>query len=162
MYEDTNGDRTLDAGDAQVVFYYDTTAERTKACVNPTDPYLICSGTSKDLDEVRYMWSAGQWLAELDALSIFFNRDATLDYISNDKKRYIFTWNDLDNNGSVADSEVLEFIWRDWDALTVPAGANRGPTKSPAVAAIIVGMLQAVSPNITADRYKPKFTLIKA
>ena len=126
MYEDTNGDRTLDSGDAQVVFYYDTTAERTKACINPSDPYLICSGTSKNLDQVRYMWSAGQWLAEVAAGDIITNRDAASNYISNVKKRYIFTWNDLDNNGSVADAEVLDFASRaNWNALAV--NANRGP-----------------------------------
>jgi len=126
MYEDSNGDRTLDSADSQVIFYYDETAERTKACVNPSDPYVICSGTSKNLDEVHYLWSASRWLSEVDASSIDDNR-ASLSYISNDKKRYIFTWNDLDDNGSVADSEVLEFISRDWAALTIPAGANRGP-----------------------------------
>ena len=126
MYEDTNGDRTLDPDDKQVVFYYDSTSERTKVCVDPSDPYVICSGTSKNLDQVRYMWSAGQWLAELDLLNISMNRDVTTNYISNDKKRYIFTWNDLDNNGSVASSEVLDFVYRtDWDTMAV--NANRGP-----------------------------------
>ncbi len=32
------------------------------------------------------------------------------------------------------------------------AGARRGPTKSPAVAAIMVGILHAVSPKRKADR----------
>lgn len=32
-----------------------------------------------------------------------------------------------------------------------PAGAERGPTKSPTAAATIVGILQAVSPNIMAE-----------
>jgi type IV pilus assembly protein PilY1 len=127
MYEDTNGNRTLDSGDLQVVFYYDDTAERTKACVNPSDPDVICSGTVKNLDEVHYLWSASKWLSEISTLNITINRDPSVNYISNLKSRYIFTWNDLDNNGSVADSEVLEFTYRDWAALPVPTGANRGP-----------------------------------
>ena len=105
MYEDSNGDRTLDSADSQVIFYYDETAERTKACVNPSDPYVICSGTSKNLDEVHYLWSASRWLSEVDASSIDDNR-ASLSYISNDKKRYIFTWNDLDDNGRITSYNV--------------------------------------------------------
>ncbi|UCF92652.1 MAG: hypothetical protein JSW39_00405 [Desulfobacterales bacterium] len=131
MHEDTNGNRTLDFDDQQVVFYYDNQAGRTKACIDPSDPTVMCSGTSKNLEEVRYLWSAGQWLAEIPAtvsdMAILENRDAVNNYISSDPKRYIFTWNDLDNDGSVADSEVLEFISQDWAALTVPADANRGP-----------------------------------
>ena len=36
-----------------------------------------------------------------------------------------------------------------------PAGASLGPSKSPHVAAIIAGILQAVRPNRTAERMKP-------
>ncbi len=75
MYEDTNGNRTLDSADQQVIFYYDDAAERTKACVNPSDPFVICSGTSKNLDEVHYLWSAARWLAEVEEADISDNRD---------------------------------------------------------------------------------------
>ena len=127
MYEDTNGDRTLDSGDLQVIFYYDDVVKRTKACVNPSDPYVICSGTSKDLDQVRYIWSAGQWLAEITVADIVDNRDPDSSYISADANRYIFTWNDLDNDGAVDDAtEFLEFAdTTDWENLTVSGG--RGP-----------------------------------
>jgi type IV pilus assembly protein PilY1 len=127
MYEDTNGDRTLDSGDKQVIFYYDDQAQTTKVCVDPSDPNTICSGTPKTMAEIRYLWSGSQWLAEISDSDIEVNRDAATKYISNEKKRYIFTWNDLDNDGSVADSEVLEFVEQDWTGLTVPDGANRGP-----------------------------------
>ncbi len=124
MYEDTNGDRTLDSGDSLVIFYYDDVAKRTKACVNPSDPYVMCSGTSKDLDQVRYMWSAAQWLAEITNDDIYDNRTS---YISADAQRYIFTWNDLDNDGAVDDgTEILKFEDTiDWASLTVLGG--RGP-----------------------------------
>jgi len=127
MFEDTNGDRALDAGDQQVVFYYDDQAQRTKACINPSDTSPGCSGTPKNMDQVHYLWSGSRWLAEVADADIVINRDPASDYISSDKMRYIFTWNDLDNDGSVADGEVLDFTSQDWAALTVPAGANRGP-----------------------------------
>lgn len=125
MFEDTNGDRKLDASDKQVVFYYDDQAQTTKVCVDPSDPATICSGTSKNMEEVRYLWSGTKWLAEISDEDIVLNRDPANQYISNYKKRYIFTWNDLDHDGSVADDEVLEFVSQDWLSLTV--GANRGP-----------------------------------
>ena len=127
MYEDTNGDRALDAADQKVVFYYDEQAQRTKACINPSDNSAGCSGTSKNMDQVHYLWSGSQWLAEITDADIVLNRDAVTDFINNDKMRYIFTWNDLDNDGSVVDDEILDFTSQDWAALTVPAGASRGP-----------------------------------
>ena len=127
LFEDTNANRIFDAVDQQVIFYYDNQAQKTKVCVDPSDPATICSGTSKDMDEVRYLWSGTKWLAEISNGDIVLNRDPATNYISNTKKRYIFTWNDLNNDGSVADSEILDFVSRDWAALTVPAAANRGP-----------------------------------
>jgi len=127
MYEDTNGDRTLDPADKRVIFYYDEQARQNKACVDPSDPTVICSGTSKHVNEIHYLWSGNRWLAEIPDSEVVLNRDAASDYISNDKKRYIFTWNDLNNDGSVADSEMLEFVSQDWAALSISVGANRGP-----------------------------------
>jgi type IV pilus assembly protein PilY1 len=127
MFEDTNGNRTFDDADQQVIFYYDDQAQKTKVCVGPVDPATICSGTSKNMDEIKYLWSSTKWLAEIADGDIVLNRDAATNYIGNENKRYIFTWNDLDNDGSVADSEILEFTSRNWAGLTVPAGAHRGP-----------------------------------
>ncbi len=124
MYEDTNGDRALDPADNQVIFYFDDQAQMTKVCVGPTDPATICSGTSKTMAEIHYLWSTSQWLADISDADIVVNRAA---HISNEKKRYIFTWDDLDNDGSVAAGEVLEFVSQDWANLSVPAGAGRGP-----------------------------------
>jgi type IV pilus assembly protein PilY1 len=126
MYEDTNSNRTLDSGDSQVIFYYDGTANRTKACVNPSDPNVICSGISKNLDEVHYLWSAARWLSEITDSNIDENRTSA-NYISANANRYIFTWNDLDNDGVVDDAtEILEFKdTTDWENLTV--SGDRGP-----------------------------------
>ncbi len=127
MFEDTNGDRILDAADSQVVFYYDDQAQMTKVCVDPTSATTTCNGTSKTMAQIHYLWSGSQWLADISDDDIILNRDPLAKHISNEKKRYIFTWNDLDNDGSVADSEVLEFVSQDWAGMTVPAGAGRGP-----------------------------------
>ena len=135
LYEDTNGDRTMDAGDVQVVIYYDESTSMTKACNGELNTDGTCNGTSKGLEDVHYMWSASEWLADISptasdaSTNILVNRisvGTTTGYISNVKKRYIFTWNDLDNDGIVDSSEILDFdTTNDWAALTVDA--SRGP-----------------------------------
>ncbi|MBW1609480.1 MAG: hypothetical protein JRJ74_15470, partial [Deltaproteobacteria bacterium] len=135
LYEDTNGDRTMDAGDAQVVIYYDESVSMTKACNGELNTDGTCNGTSKGLEDIHYMWSGSEWLAEISptasdaSTNILVNRipvGTTTGYISNVKKRYIFTWNDLDNDGIVDSSEILDFdTTNDWAALTVDA--SRGP-----------------------------------
>jgi type IV pilus assembly protein PilY1 len=135
LYEDTNGDRTMDAGDAKVVIYYDESTSMTKACNGELNTDGTCNGTSKGLEDVHYMWSASEWLADISptasdaSTNILVNRisvGTTTGYISNVKKRYIFTWNDLDNDGIVDSSEILDFdTTNDWAAMTVDA--SRGP-----------------------------------
>ncbi len=135
LSEDTNGDRTMDAGDAQVVIYYDESTSMTKACNGELNTDGTCNGTSKGLEDVHYMWSASEWLADISptasdaSTNILVNRisvGTTTGYISNVKKRYIFTWNDLDNDGIVDSSEILDFdTTNDWASLTVDA--SRGP-----------------------------------
>ncbi|MCJ7681467.1 MAG: hypothetical protein MUP70_12125, partial [Candidatus Aminicenantes bacterium] len=135
LYEDTNGDRTMDAGDTKVVIYYDESAGTTKACNGELNTDGTCNGTSKGLEDIHYMWSASEWLADISPTAsdantnILVNRisvGTTTGFISNVKKRYIFTWNDLDNDGIVDSSEILDFdTTNDWAALTVDA--SRGP-----------------------------------
>ena len=101
LYEDTVQDSTLDtAEDKRVIFYYDNTEKKTMACWDGAVDIVsgTCSGTSKDLDEVSYLWSAAEWLADITEADILVNRIA---YMSNEKRRYIFTWNDLNNDGKV-------------------------------------------------------------
>ncbi|MDY6970772.1 MAG: PilC/PilY family type IV pilus protein, partial [Thermodesulfobacteriota bacterium] len=138
LYEDTNGNRAMDAGDEKVFVYFDEAAGVTKACNGDLNPDGTCNGTSKDLDEIRYLWSAAEWLANVapnasDASQdIIVNRTPVAtpvpaEYISNTKKRFIFTWNDLDNDGLVEGSEIFDFVPTiDWAAQAVDA-ASRGP-----------------------------------
>jgi len=100
LYEDTVQDSTLNTTeDKRVVFYYDDAENKTKACYGTVDiDGGTCTGTSKDLNEVNYLWSTAEWLADITDTDILVNRVA---YMSNEKRRFIFTWNDLNNNGKV-------------------------------------------------------------
>jgi type IV pilus assembly protein PilY1 len=119
LFEDSNGDKMLDAGDLRVLFYYDEGWKETRACFGSLLENGSCDGVSKPTTQVRYLWAASEWLHGADVLS---NR---LPYLSPDRERYIFTWDDLDNDGIVDSSEVLPFEPRDWGSLAVDA--SRGP-----------------------------------
>ncbi|MGD9105405.1 MAG: PilC/PilY family type IV pilus protein [Desulfobacterales bacterium] len=123
FYEDTNGDRIMDASDQRVVIYFDESAGLTKACNGELNTDGTCNGTSKGLENVHYLWSASKWLADISDTDILVNRAG---HISNVKQRYIFTWDDVDNDGIVDSNEILDFDTNnDWAALTVDA--TRGP-----------------------------------
>ena len=119
--EDLNGNGILDVGDKTVVVYYDNTARLTRACYGTVDNGT-CSGTTVPIYKVKYLWNAASWLNNPyinDLTNIKLNRtvsSGTQSFTANDAgvdlnpKRYIFTWNDLDNDGAVDDStEVLPF-----------------------------------------------------
>jgi hypothetical protein len=150
LREDTDQDGLLEDTDDIVVVYWDENEEKTKAC-NGTVADGVCTpfdpaDTSKELSAVKYLWSSTDWLSNpvMDA-NIQFNRtvDATtgeFNFDPNTPKRYIFTWNDLDNDGAVdettgADNEILQFqqFFDDVSPLTapfppLPAGVtDRGP-----------------------------------
>lgn len=127
LHSDDNGDKAYTlAEDKRVVFFFDDKNEpnETKACYDgDIDAAGVCSGTVKSINDVKYLWSASEWLAGIGNDDILSNR-AT--YISNEKKRYVFTWNDLNNDGAVDagagldGNEVLSFVpARDWGALPV-------------------------------------------
>ncbi|MCK5341598.1 MAG: hypothetical protein KAJ60_11010, partial [Desulfobulbaceae bacterium] len=142
LYEDTNRNRTLDPDadsnpDKKVQLYYDTGASTTKACVDGTVTAGVCEeGTETDLKNVKYLWSANDWLAKIshstdytpfDADDVTSNRGT---YIDDQRARYIFTWSDGDGDGIVDDGEVLDFIDRsggtDWDDASLYTAAERG------------------------------------
>jgi Tfp pilus tip-associated adhesin PilY1 len=144
LYEDSTPDRTLNtATDYRVIFFFDEDENKTKVCRNGEVSNGACSGTEIELEDVKYLWSAAQWLSQIppvdDAdpgIDITFNRASVPtpyatagDYISGTKKRYVFTWNDLNNDGIVDDAELLDFDEdTDWAGLTVnstnPAAAS--------------------------------------
>ncbi len=142
MYEDSNNDGALDATDKRVYLYFDESDDKqtTMACYD--EPENNSCDAPVTLDEVHYLWSANDWLAKIsnsafttpayDADDQYLNRST---YISNERRRYIFTWNDLDNDAIVDDAEVLPFVSGnnsagsgtpvDWAGLTVDS-TSRG------------------------------------
>ncbi len=135
LYEDTDGDRTLDGDDLRVVFFFDDTTQSTKACYGELNADGSCNGTAKALEDVHYLWSAAEWLAGISPTPGDANQDiianrtlvgSTASYVSASKKRFIFTWNDLDNDGITDSNEVLDFTpTTNWAGLGVSGG--RGP-----------------------------------
>ncbi len=88
-----------DITDDEIVFLDDS-----GACLEPVRP----------LDELEYLWSTTDWLNSnaMDS-NIEYNRAVNaseFDFtgLTNKDKRYIFTWNDLDNDGVVDRSPVDE------------------------------------------------------
>ena len=162
--EDLNGNCRLDredidndgceivGRDRRVMIYYDTIDKTSRGCyniesffINSADPTFngpfLCDGTV-DLDAVQYIWSAKDWLNQVPELSSETDATENRGYNEGKHQRYIFTWNDLNNDGVVnynsgyglPDSEVFPFeagakTW-DLDLMTslVPAPAKaRGP-----------------------------------
>lgn len=114
LREDSDNDGLMSDTDEIVVLYWDEAAEITQAC-NGVVANGACTGTTKSLSAVNYLWSTTDWLSNpvMDS-NIEYNRGidaATGEYIFDpiSPKRYIFTWNDLDNDGTVDGSEVLQF-----------------------------------------------------
>jgi type IV pilus assembly protein PilY1 len=107
LFEDTDGDHALSGADRRVIFFFDEygTPAETKACYGTLEDGA-CSGELKSLHDVRYLWSAAEWLADISDTEIVHNRTP---YISDQKRRHIFTWNDLDNDGVVDADEILPF-----------------------------------------------------
>lgn len=127
MLEDTNQNGVMDSTDARVLIYYDQSVRDSKACYGTLNSDGSCNGTSKKIQDVKYLWSASGWLNSVSDTDILSNRSS---YISNEKKRYIFTWNDVNNDG-VADvgSEIKPFVdTTDWASM-VTTYATRGPVR---------------------------------
>lgn len=114
--EDTNGNGVLD-GDRRVVTFYNESTRTTQICFNPSvieDKECKASqyaGTTDVVVELRdfnhYIWSANQQLASISDSAasdeITRNREVLGDgrWNFSTNRRYIFTWNDLDNDGLV-------------------------------------------------------------
>lgn len=118
--EDINGNGSLDLGDKRIIIYFDELSGKSKACYNTVNWTGTCpaGSTAVDLQEVNFIWSAAKWLSDIADVDIAGNRAP---YLSNNKQRYIYTWNDLDNDGIVdRDTEWIPFeAATNWSGLTV-------------------------------------------
>ncbi len=130
MYEDTDFNRTMNPasaqdaggsdaeGDRRVVIYYDQEKQQSMACYTTS---ILEVGSeqctdAKPLMDVRFLWSASDWLSDypvndagartLDPLDTRTNRSGDK-YISNARQRYIFTWSDKNHDGVVDEHEVI-------------------------------------------------------
>ncbi|MBU0945625.1 MAG: hypothetical protein KKE53_14355 [Proteobacteria bacterium] len=128
--EDTNGNGILDSGedanengvldgDRRIITFFNSTTKTTQICFNSSvvetgvcaaSDYLDTTVAAVELrDFDQYLWSANEQLQEISSVNPSLNRglqaDGTWDFSFN--RRYIFTWNDLDNDGVVDSPEVL-------------------------------------------------------
>lgn len=132
--EDANGNGRLDAGegtgclkgDRRVFFYSD--GKETKICFNDSawtsDPPVCDTSLTNYCDKAgepfpiksfnKYLWSANQVLQGIDTAHLASNRktNPTDDrwIWGTSPERYIFTWNDLDNDGIVHEDEVIPLV----------------------------------------------------
>ncbi len=143
----SNNNGCLD-GDRRVFFYYNESTSTTNICFNDsvlTSNPPVCDTALTDYcgtytepidikDFTDYLWSANEQLGSLDVLpgnlidnpgysSVLQNRSLVngkwdTSGTAIDRRRYVFTWNDLDNDGIVDSDEMLEFEdSTDWAAL---------------------------------------------
>ncbi|MBW1890524.1 MAG: hypothetical protein JRI93_08375 [Deltaproteobacteria bacterium] len=125
LFEDTDGNKGLNAADQQVNLYRDVHTGETRTCNQALASDGTCKSVSRSLDQTNYLWSAAAWLAAIPEADINTNR---FHFISDISQRYIFTWNDLDNDGAVSDDEVLPFVpLRDWTNTYFSIAADRAP-----------------------------------
>ncbi len=136
MYEDTNGNSVMNPwddtntdgncsengteGDCRVIVYYN--GNETRACRNTTIYTTgTCTGLNQDINlkNVKFLWSAAEQLSAIPDGIIGENRT----YSDFTNQRYIFTWNDLTNDGAVDSKEVFAFtVAEDLTAEVVSGG----------------------------------------
>ena len=115
MREDTNLNGQLDLYDDYIIlFNEDGTVNRyqdlnSNQKIDVSEPMV----DTVLLDELHYLWLSSDWLnsTELDA-SISTQRSVVGDsYLTDDDKRYIFTWIDADRDQVVDITEIKDFVW---------------------------------------------------
>ena len=148
--EDIDGNGCLD-GDRRIFYYFD--GQNTNICFNDSvttsDP-PVCDQTLsgycgvytepvgvKEFDQ--YLWSAQKQLEEIGRTGdddLLINRtigDGSWVWTPDNPKRYIFTWNDLDQNGIAEQSEVFDLV----DAATDLTAKNPLISSSPVPPSIL-------------------------
>ncbi|SDP19276.1 pilus assembly protein [Desulforhopalus singaporensis] len=114
LFEDSDNNRVLDEEtDKRVILYFDTETGETKACYNTSIYDTGICDESTSLDNVQFLWSAGEWLADeyfdYGSSEPEFQKNNRSDHISSEIRRQIFTWNDVDDDGIVDSSEFIPF-----------------------------------------------------
>ena len=113
IYEDTNSDNKLDPDDDRIVqLYWSDTDNATKVRFYtsrlssglPDTSSLVSVGTNS-IQDLSPIWEAGQKLSELSDSAVTTQRG----YTSASGGRYIFTWVDTNNNGTVEPTEIYDF-----------------------------------------------------
>jgi len=128
--EDTNGNGCVDIvnRDRRVIIYFDENLNRSMGCYDTSIYSQGTCNTPVEMSDVNYLWSANEWLADLTDIDTETNRGT---YISDEQARYIFTWNDLNNDGLVDDStEIIPLETSiDWSSTGLGASVSggRGP-----------------------------------
>lgn len=115
MREDTNNNNQLDLYDDYIIlFNEDGTANRyqdlnSNQQIDASEPMV----DTVSLDELSYVWVSSNWMNDtaLDT-DISSQRVITGDsYLTDDNKRYIFTWIDGDTDQVVDSTEIKDFSW---------------------------------------------------
>jgi type IV pilus assembly protein PilY1 len=108
MHEDSNSNSKLDSDDKKLTIWYDSVAQKARACIDGEVVNGSCTGTDKDITSVRHAWSAAKWLNRTELLPL----DQRTNYSSTDSlgnsKRFIQTWKD-DGDGIVDQNEIVAF-----------------------------------------------------
>ena len=130
VYEDVNDNGTWEhdnTRDKRIIIYFDKNTQKSRACYDTSILQSLggnCTNSRAfDLEQVKFLWSANDWLSDYPVDSTGAHSPNTLVtesnrtyHISNERKRYIFTWNDLNNDGIVdytanpTTNEVIDLV----------------------------------------------------
>ncbi len=112
MREDTNANRVLDSDEDRIVVFVDhgtgTLVEKYEDANGnyvPEDSELVATG---EMDEVAYLWTASEWLNEMDDSTAISQR---VNYTDTSGNRYIFTFADQDADMVADPGEQAPFVY---------------------------------------------------
>ncbi len=145
LYEDSNLNQGLDDEDKQIALFYDQHEGRTRVCVGGNVSNDVCNGTVKEIDEIKFLWSAANWLNSRNESYLATNRSPYTDFTSN--QRYIFTWMDLDNDGVIDSGEVVDFEEANANLFDLD-GDGRSD-----INATVINWIRGIEQNGTRSRY---------
>ena len=105
-----DSDKALRSDDSKISIWYDTSNpdhKRSRACLGGDIVDGECiDGQVKELTSVKHVWRASEWLNNLNDNEVSLQRE---DYLKNEKRRFIKTWVDFDNDGIIDYKEYDDF-----------------------------------------------------